>query len=102
MLLYSLNYKRAFGLRMKEAALLKHHMSDKENYLAVNWGTKGGRDRVVPTQNDYQRDVLTRAKPPIDVNYTLTQHTIRTPDSSLHPLAANLRCPLIDTFRQYD
>jgi integrase len=54
--------QRAFGLRMKEAALLKPHMADKENYLAVNWGTKGGRDRVVPIQNDYQRDVLTRAK----------------------------------------
>jgi integrase len=54
--------QRAFGLRMKEAALLKPHMADKENYLAVNWGTKGGRDRVVPIQNDYQRDVLIRAK----------------------------------------
>jgi site-specific recombinase XerD len=54
--------QRAFGLRMKEAALLKPHMADKENYLAVNWGTKGGRDRVVPIQNDYQRDVLARAK----------------------------------------
>jgi integrase len=54
--------QRAFGLRMKEAALLKPHMADKENYLAVNWGTKGGRDRVVPIQNDYQRDVLMRAK----------------------------------------
>jgi site-specific recombinase XerC len=54
--------QRAFGLRMKEAALLKPHMADKANYLAVNWGTKGGRDRVVPIQNDHQRDVLTRAK----------------------------------------
>lgn len=57
-----LELQRAFGLRMKEAALLKPSMADKGNYLAVNWGTKGGRDRVVPIQNDYQRDVLTRAK----------------------------------------
>jgi integrase len=57
-----LELQRAFGLRMKEAALLKPHMADKGTYLAVNWGTKGGRDRVVPIQNDYQRDVLTRAK----------------------------------------
>ena len=57
-----LELQRAFGLRMKEAALLKPHVADKENYLAVNWGTKGGRDRVVPIQNDYQRDVLARAK----------------------------------------
>jgi integrase len=57
-----LELQRAFGLRMKEASLLKPHMADKESYLAVNWGTKGGRHRVVPIQNDYQRDALTRAK----------------------------------------
>jgi integrase len=57
-----LELQRVFGLRMKESALLKPHMADKENYLAVNWGTKGGRDRVVPIQNDYQRDVIARAK----------------------------------------
>lgn len=57
-----LELQRAFGLRMKEAALLKPQMADKVNYLAVNWGTKGGRDRVVPIENDYQRDVLARAK----------------------------------------
>lgn len=57
-----LELQRAFGLRMKEAALLKPYMADKENYLAVNWGTKGGRDRVVPIKNEYQQDVLTRAK----------------------------------------
>lgn len=57
-----LELQRAFGLRMKEAALLKPHMADKGSYLAVNWGTKGGRNRVVPIQNDYQREVLIRAK----------------------------------------
>lgn len=57
-----LELQRAFALRMKEAALLKPHMADKGNYLAVNWGTKGGRDRVVPIVTDYQRDVLVRAK----------------------------------------
>jgi integrase len=57
-----LELQRAFGLRMKEAALLKPLMADKGHYLAVNWGTKGGRDRVVAIQNDYQRDVLARAK----------------------------------------
>lgn len=61
-----LELQRAFGLRMKEAALLKPQMADKETYLAVNWGTKGGRDRVIPIQNDYQRDVLTRAKSMLD------------------------------------
>jgi integrase len=57
-----LELQRAFGLRMKESALLKPHGADKGHYLAVNWGTKGGRDRVVPVTTDYQRQVLDRAK----------------------------------------
>ena len=57
-----LELQRAFGLRMREAALLKVHAADKGTYLAVNWGTKGGRDRVIPIETDYQRDVLHRAK----------------------------------------
>jgi len=57
-----LELQRAFGLRMKEAALLRPHQADKGAYLSVNWGTKGGRDRTVPIQSDYQREVLVRAK----------------------------------------
>jgi len=57
-----LELQRAFGLRMREAALLKVHQADKGSHLAVNWGTKGGRDRIIPIQTDYQRDVLARAK----------------------------------------
>lgn len=57
-----LELQRAFGLRMREAALLKIHQADKETYLAVNWGTKGGRDRIISIQTEYQRDVLARAK----------------------------------------
>jgi len=57
-----LELQYAFGLRMKEAALLHPKMADKGEYLAVNWGTKGGRDRVVAIQNDYQRELLERAK----------------------------------------
>lgn len=57
-----LELQRAFGLRMKEAALLRPHMADRGNYLAVNWGTKGGRDRIIDIKTDYQRDVLCRAK----------------------------------------
>jgi len=52
-----LKLQRAFGLRMKEAALLKPHGADKGTYLAVNWGTKGGRDRVIPINTDNQREV---------------------------------------------
>ncbi len=57
-----LELQRAFGLRMKEAALLRPHQADKGICLLVNWGTKGGRDRIVPIETDYQRDVLERAK----------------------------------------
>lgn len=57
-----LELQRAFGLRMKEAALLKPFLADRGNYLAVNWGTKGGRDRVIPIQTDYQHDMLDRVK----------------------------------------
>lgn len=57
-----LELQRAFALRMKEAALLKPHMADRGHYLAVNWGTKGGRDRVVDIKTDYQKEVLARAK----------------------------------------
>lgn len=71
-----LELQRAFGLRMKEAALLKPHMADRENYLAVNWGTKGGRDRVIPIQTDYQRDVLKRVKSLVtNPNYSTTPKT---------------------------
>lgn len=57
-----LELQRAFGLRMKEAALMKPHPADRGAYLQVNHGTKGGRDRVVDIENAYQRDVLDRAK----------------------------------------
>ncbi|HVV69027.1 MAG TPA: integrase domain-containing protein [Gammaproteobacteria bacterium] len=57
-----LELQRAFGLRMKEAALLNPHGADKMNYLAVNWGTKGGRDRIIPITTEYQRTVLAQAK----------------------------------------
>lgn len=57
-----LELQHAFGLRAKESMLLKPHMADKGSYLAVNWGTKGGRDRVVPIDTPQKREVLERAK----------------------------------------
>jgi len=71
-----LELQRAFGLRMKEAALLKPHMADKQNYLAVNWGTKGGRPRCVQIQTDYQQDVLARAK-----SILTSQHSSMVPNN---------------------
>lgn len=57
-----LELQREFGLRAREAMELRPHLSDKGSYLAVNVGTKGGRDRVVEIRTDSQRDVLERAK----------------------------------------
>ncbi len=76
-----LELQRAFGLRMKEAALLKPNYADKADYLAINWGTKGGRDRVVRIDTAYQKEVLVRAKAllprvegsMIPVNYSFKQ-----------------------------
>lgn len=71
-----LELQRAFGLRMKEAALLRPIMADKGSYLAVNWGTKGGRDRIVPIETDYQRDVLARSKALLSQPHSsMTPHT---------------------------
>ena len=57
-----LELQRAFGLRAREAMQLRPHQADRGQYLAVSHGTKGGRDRVVDIKNQYQRDVLDRAK----------------------------------------
>ena len=54
--------QHAFGIRMRESATLKPHGADKGTYLSVNWGTKGGRPRTLPIENDYQRQVLDQAK----------------------------------------
>lgn len=57
-----LELQLAFSLRDQEASMLRPVMADKGTYLTVNWGTKGGRDRVVPIESAAQRDVLERAK----------------------------------------
>lgn len=52
---------RAFGLRRKEGVMLRPRRADKGAYLSVSDGTKGGRDRVVPIDNEYKRAVLDEA-----------------------------------------
>lgn len=52
----------AFGLRREEAVQFKPHRVDEGGVLRVRDGTKGGRERLIPVENDYQRDVLTRTK----------------------------------------
>lgn len=54
----------AFGLRRKEVLMLKPWKCDHGTYLAVyaNAGPKGGRARIVPITNSYQREVLDYVK----------------------------------------
>lgn len=53
---------RAFGLRRQEGVAIKPLRADKGLYLLVTDGTKGGRDRVVPIETEYQKQVLVEAK----------------------------------------
>jgi len=57
-----LELQAAFGLRAREAMQLRPHVADKGTYLAVNVGTKGGRDRVVPIDTPEKRALIERAK----------------------------------------
>lgn len=52
----------AFGLRVKEALMLRPAVEHEGNILSVREGTKGGRFRYVPIINAVQIDVLERAK----------------------------------------
>ncbi len=52
----------AFGLRVMEACAMRPLECDRSNHLAITYGAKGGRGRVVPIQTAYQREVLDKAK----------------------------------------
>lgn len=62
-----LELNSAFGLRVKESVLLKASVAHEGDHLFVRDGTKGDRSRVVPIENDIQKDVLTRAKEASDL-----------------------------------
>ena len=57
-----LELERVYKLRPSEAMQLRPFLADRGNFLAVNWGTKGGRHRVVAIATPEQREVLDRAK----------------------------------------
>lgn len=61
-----------FGLRVKEAVMLRPWRADAGAALLVDDGTKGGRPRVVPLHSQEQRDAL---------NYLKTQ--VRSRNGSL-------------------
>ncbi len=52
----------AFGLRVREALMLRSAAAHEGAFVLVREGTKGDRSRVVPIENDVQRDVIHRAK----------------------------------------
>jgi len=58
----ALELQHAFGLRAREALQLRPHIADKGVYLHLHAGTKGGRERIVPIDTSYKREVLERAK----------------------------------------
>jgi site-specific recombinase XerC len=52
----------AFGLRIRESVCLKPFESDRETYLLVCRGSKGGRHRFIPIDSELKRSVLDAAK----------------------------------------
>ncbi|MDH2916073.1 MAG: integrase domain-containing protein [Gallionella sp.] len=52
----------AFGLRVKEAMMLRPSVCHEGEFLSVREGTKGDRPRFVPIENAIQKNVLERAK----------------------------------------
>lgn len=57
-----LRLEKAFGLRVKEALLFRPYLADQKTFIAVNYGTKNGRPRIVPVSTAEQRQLLERAK----------------------------------------
>lgn len=52
----------AFALRREEAVMFKPHRADHGHYIIVRDGTKGGRERSVGIDHDWQRAILDQAK----------------------------------------
>ena len=52
----------AFGLRVKEALMLRPAVSEEGQFILLREGTKGDRSRAIPIENSIQRNVLERAK----------------------------------------
>lgn len=55
---------QAFGLRREESICFKPnlHWDEENNVIRVRDGTKGGRERVVPIENERQLDALRHAR----------------------------------------
>lgn len=51
-----------FGARLKEASLVRPHLSDRGVCLVLKRGTKGGRERVLEITRPRERELLDRVK----------------------------------------
>lgn len=59
----------AFGLRRKEAVMLRPRQADRGSYLSVSDGTKGGRERTVPIDTEFKRTVLNELKQAVSTDH---------------------------------
>lgn len=50
----------AFGLRRKEAVMLRPFLAAHHGHLFITDGSKGGKPRVIPIEDDYQKEVIQR------------------------------------------
>ena len=57
-----LRMQMTFALRSQESWLIRPALADCQTHLAVRWGTKGGRDRVVAIDTPEKRDLINHAK----------------------------------------
>lgn len=53
---------KAFGLRCREARMLRPWIADHETHLDIGVGAKGKRPRSIPIQTEFQRQALNAAK----------------------------------------
>ncbi len=56
-----LEFQLIFKLRKKESFLLKPRLADLGDLMLVQWGTKGGRDRVVNIDTEEKKELMRRA-----------------------------------------
>lgn len=52
----------AFGLRRKESIMIRPFMCERDGNLHIIDGAKGGKSRVIPIEDEYQREILDRVK----------------------------------------
>jgi len=66
-----LEMQSAFGMRPAESMLFRPHLGDRGTHIAINWGCKNGRHRMMDITTPEQREVLNRAKASTTLNGSL-------------------------------